>query len=126
MPFLFSVKEAILYLLFFVLVPAPISALTVCSAFGLLLVWVTRAYLRWLLLLLSASLLLYVEDLLTLSLLHLRLALTSVTFLGVSTAALELFVLVLFFYSSTEVIVRSVVLLEFSIEVFDGPWFFSC
>ena len=74
----------------------------------------------------TASLLLYIEDLLTLSLLHLRLALTSVTFLGVSTAVLELFVLVLFFYSSTEVIARSAVLLEFSTEVFDGPWFFSC
>ena len=74
----------------------------------------------------AASLLLYVEDLLTFSLLHLRLALTSVTFLCVSMAALELFVLVLFFYSSAEVIVRSVVLLEFAIEVLDGPWFFSC
>ena len=40
-PFVFSMKEAILSSLFLVLVPAPISALTVCSAFGLLLVRVT-------------------------------------------------------------------------------------
>ena len=72
----------------------------------------------------ATSLLFYIENLLVLRLLCLWLALVSVALLGVSDVALELLALVLFFKSSTEVVVRSTILLKFIVEVFDGPRLF--
>ena len=90
-------KEAVLSSLSLVLISVPVSALTISLAFGLFLRWIIQACLRRLLPLLTASLLLYIEDLLVLPLLWLRLALASAAFLGIPIVALEFFALVLLF-----------------------------
>ena len=58
---------------------------------------VVWAYLHWLLPLLAVSSLFYVEDLLVLRLLWLRLTLASIALLGIFVVALELLALVLLF-----------------------------
>ena len=113
-------KETTLSLLPLIVVSVPIPTLVISLAFGLSQGHVVLACLRWLLPLLATSLLFYIENLLVLRLLCLRLALVSVALLGVFVVALELLALVLFFQSSTEVIVRSTILLKFVVEVFDG------
>ena len=80
-----------------VLVSLLVPALAISLVFGLFLRRAVWACLRRLLPLLAISLLFYVEDLLALPLLWLRLALASVALLGVSVAALKLVALVLFF-----------------------------
>ena len=95
-PFVFSMEETILPSLPLVLVSIPVPTLAISLAFGLFLRHAVWAYLRWLLPLLAISLLLYVEDLLALPLLWLRLALASVALLGISAVALEQLALVLF------------------------------
>jgi hypothetical protein len=74
--------------------------------------------------LLAALSLFYVEDLLALPLLGLRLTLAFVALLGVSIVALELLGLVLLFQSFAEVVVRSAILLELVVEIFDGSGVF--
>ena len=96
-PVVFSMKEAVLSSLSLVLVSVPVSTLTISLAFGLFLRWIIQAYLHRLLPLLTASLLLYIEDMLVLPLLWLQLALASAAFLGIPVVALELFALVLLF-----------------------------
>ena len=96
-PFVFSMEETILPSLPLVLVSIPVPALAISLAFGLFLRHAVWACVHWLLPLLAVSLLFYVEDLLALPLLWLRLALASVALLGISAAALELLALVLFF-----------------------------
>ena len=90
-------KETILPSLPLILVSVPIPTLATSLAFELSQGCVVLACLRWLLPLLAASLLFYVENLLVLRLLCLQLALVSIALLGVSTIALELLALVLFF-----------------------------
>ena len=97
MPFVFSMKETILPLLLLILVSAPVPTLSISLAFRLFLGHVVWACLRQLLPLLAISSLFYVEDLLVLRLLWLRMTLASVALLGISAVALELLALVLFF-----------------------------
>jgi len=89
-------KETILPSLPLILVYVPIPTLAISLAFGLSQGCVVFAYIRWLLPLLVASLLFYIENLLVLRLLCLRLASVSIALLGVSIVALELLALVLF------------------------------
>ena len=96
-PFVFSMKEIILPSLPLILVFVPIPTLAISLAFGLSQGHVVLAYLCWLLPLLVASLLFYIENLLVLRLLCLWLASVSIALLGVSIVALELLALVLFF-----------------------------
>ena len=96
-PFVFSKKETILPSLPLILVSVLIPPLAISLAFKWSQGRVVLACLRWLLPLLAASLLFYVENLLVLRLLHLRLAYISVALLGVSVVALELLPLLLFF-----------------------------
>ena len=96
-PFVFSMEETILASLPLVLVSILVPALAISLAFGLFLRRAVWACLRRLLPMLAVSLLFYVEDLLALPLLWLRLALASIALLGISAAALELLDLVLFF-----------------------------
>ena len=93
----FSMEEIILPSLPLVLVSIPVPTLAISLAFRLFLGHIVWACLRRLLPLLAVSLLFYVEDLLPLLLLWLRLALASVALLGVSTVAIELLAQVLFF-----------------------------
>ena len=97
MPFVFSIEETILPSLPLVLIFVLVSTLAISLAFGLFVGRVVWDYLRRLLLLLVVSLLFYVEDLLVLCLMWLRLTLASVTLLGIFVVALELLALVLFF-----------------------------
>ena len=96
-PFVFPMKETILPSLPLILVSVPIPTLATSLAFELSQGCVVLACLRWLLPLLATALLFYIENLLVLGLLCLRLALVFVAILGVSVVALELFALVLFF-----------------------------
>jgi len=96
-PFVFSMKETILPSLPLILASVPIPTMAISLALGLSQGRVVLAWLRWLLPLLAASLLFYIENLLVLRLLCLRLALVFVALLGVSVVALELLALVLFF-----------------------------
>ena len=48
----------------------------------------------------------------------------SIALLSASVTALELLSLVLLLQSSTEVVIRSIILLKFVVEVFDGPRLF--
>ena len=90
-------EETILPSLPLVLVSVTVPTLAISLAFGLSQGHVVLAYLCWLLPLLVASLLFYIENLLVLRLLCLRLASVSIALLGVSIVALELLALVLFF-----------------------------
>ena len=96
-PFVFSMKEIILPSLPLVLVSVLVPTLAISLAFGLFLGRIVWDCLRRLLPLLAVSLLFYVEGLLVLRLLWLRLTLAFVVVLGVSTVALELLALVLLF-----------------------------
>ena len=96
-PLVFSMKETILHSLPLVLVSIPVPTLAISLAFGLFLRHAVWACLLWLLPLLAFSLLFYIEDLLALPLLWLRLALASVALLSIYATALELLALVLFF-----------------------------
>ena len=77
-PFVFSIEEIILPSLPLVLVSILIPALANSLAFGLFLRRAVWACLRWLIPLLVVSSLFYVEDLLVLRLLWLRLTLASI------------------------------------------------
>ena len=90
-------EETILPLLPLVLVSIPVPTLAISLAFGLFLRCAVWACLRRLLPMLAIFLLFYVEDLLALPLLWLRLALASVARMDISAATLELLALVLFF-----------------------------
>ena len=90
-------KKTILPSLPLIWASIPIPTLAISLAFGLFLGRVVWDCLCWLLPLLAISSVFYVEDLLVLRLLWLWLTLASVTLLGVSVVALELFALVLFF-----------------------------
>jgi len=96
-PFVFSMKETILPSLSLILVYVPIPTLAISLAFGWSQGHVVLACHCWLLPLLVASLLFYIENLLVLRLLCLWLASVSIALLGVSIVALELLALVLFF-----------------------------
>ena len=96
-PLVLSMKEAVLPSLSLVLVSIPLPTLAISLSFGLFLRRPVGACLRWLLPLLVASLLLYIDDLLALPVRWLRLALASVAPLGVPVVTLELLVLVLLF-----------------------------
>ena len=73
-PLVLSIKEAVLPLLPLVLVSILVPTLAISLAFGLSQGCVVFAYIRWLLPLLVASLLFYIENLLLLCLLCLRLS----------------------------------------------------
>ena len=93
-PLVLSKKETVLPLLLLILVSIPILAMAISLAFELFLRRVVWTCLRRLL---AASLLFYIEDLLALLLLWLRLALASTAPLGVPAIALELLTLVVLF-----------------------------
>jgi len=95
-PFVFSIKEIILPSLPLVLVSVPIPTLAISLAFGLSVGRIVWACHRRLLPLLAITLF-YIENLLVLHLLGLRLTLAYVAILGVSVTAMELLALVLFF-----------------------------
>ena len=96
-PFVFSMEETILPSLPLLLVSILVPTLVISLAYGLFLRHTVWVCLRRLLPLLAISMMFYVEDLLALPLLWLRLALASVARMDISAATLELLALVLFF-----------------------------
>ena len=117
-------KATILPLLPLVFVFILVSTFSISLAIGLSLGHIAWSCLCQLLPLLAITLLFYVENLLVLRLLSLRLSLVSVALLGVSAITLELFAVVLFLQPSVEVVVGSAILLEFVVEIFDCLWLF--